>query len=271
MSARGAPPGLRLLSGTGNRFWLADLRAGGELHAPEVLARELCGGGVLRGGSADGLLVLEASSAGADARLRIFNADGSRASACGNGLRCAGWVVLGETPEGRALRIETDAGTRRVERIEARASGALVRASMGRGRCFALAAPVRHAGMEFPALGVLLGNAHCVLRVPDERTAPVAELGAALQRHPDFPEGVNVGFLAQREGAWHLRVFERGVGETAACGSGACAAAISTRVEGRHERTFRVRLPGGTLAVEWSAEEELLLTGEVLDLDAGTA
>ena len=104
---------------------------------------------------------------------------------------------------------------------------------------------------DFRAVLVDMGNPHCVLFVDDERTAPVAEVGPLLQRHPRFPQGTNVEFLARRDGEHHLRVWERGVGETLACGSGACAAVAVLRRRDRLDAAVRVELPGGTLQVEW--------------------
>ena len=108
-----------------------------------------------------------------------------------------------------------------------------------------------------------MGNPHAVVRVPDVAAAPVARLGAALQSHPFFPEGVNVGFAEPlARDRLRLRVFERGVGETRACGSGACAAVVAGRLSGELDADTRVELPGGTLEIRWVGEGEAVwMTG----------
>lgn len=265
MSAvQGTEARLLLVSGAGNRFALLDAREGGSPRDAGALARSVCGAGALRGGAADGLLVLEGARESGDLALAIWNADGSRAAACGNGLRCAAWVVFRARGAnlGATLRIETDCGSRTAVLLESGGTRARVRVGMGRGERFALSAPVAWEGRELAAIGVRLGNLHCVLRVADERSAPVDALGRALQAHPDFRGGVNVGFLARRDGVWRLRVFERGVGETAACGSGACAAALAVDGGTDPGSAFEVEMRGGRLAVERDADGEIALSGE---------
>jgi len=255
---------LPIYSGAGNRFALLDAldgQGGGELDArrEEDLARAFAAAA----GDLDGLLVLAPPRSGGDTRLAILNRDGSRAESCGNGLRC---VALHLVRHGRAagatLSIETDAGPRTAELLERGADAARVRVGMGAARVFPLTSPVEHDGRRLEAVGVEVGNPHCVLFVEDERAEPLEELGPALQSHPDFPAGVNVGLVAERDGGFHLRVWERGVGETAACGSGACAAACALVAAGRAHFPLELRAPGGALTVERDAAGALLLTGE---------
>jgi diaminopimelate epimerase len=256
---------LSRVSGAGNGFGLVDVFRGEEPAQPAAIARAL---GAEHG--LDGLLLLAPPRAGGVARFEVFNADGSRAAACGNGLRCAArrWfedVALGIAPpfEGDSPWMETAAGARRFELLDWFEERAVLRVSMGVPRELALDRPLRHRGEELSALGLELGNHHLVLRVRDERDAPVEELGHSLQSHPLFPDGVNVGFLARRAGGWHLRVFERGVGETRSCGSGACAAAVASGELERGE--LSLRLPGGELSVARDASGELWLSGEALE------
>ncbi|MED6334258.1 MAG: diaminopimelate epimerase [Planctomycetota bacterium] len=256
---------MRGFSGAGNRFVLVD-------------EREECAGAAQRArapwsasdipAAADGTLRLVPPRAGGDARLEITNRDGSRAAACGNGLRCVGLYLFERGEIGaRAARIETDAGERTVEIVRPGLAVAVLRAGMGRAEGVSLSSPVEHEGERFSAWAVRLGNPHLVLRVADERSAPVAALGRRLQSHPDFPDGVNVGFLARRDERWHLRVFERGVGETHACGSGACAAAWALCEAGEGAGCVEIQMAGGRLSVEFDPTGELFLIGDAREED----
>lgn len=244
-----------LYAGADNRFLLFETQA--ELEWPE-LARELCSRELFHGAHADGLLVVS-PSARADACMTIYNADGGRPEACGNGLRCVGWH-LARTRDGEAWRVETDAGLRGV-RVESRGSTeAILCGEMGHARVTNLTEPIPVDVRPIAARGYDLGNPHCILHVADERVFDVEDVGRAMQAHTDFPRGVNVGFLSEREGEWHLRVWERGVGETAACGTNACAAAayLASR-DGARERAVHMR--GGVLRISRLSSGSLELRG----------
>ncbi len=245
---------VELYSGADNRFLLvqASVEARGDWPA---VARAWCAKPCFEGERPDGLLVLDTS--GDAPRMIVLNADGSRPEACGNGLRCVAWHLLrgAAAPE---VVVETDAGARRVRLVESAGDEARLFASMGTARIHALPSEFPAAARASSAHAVDVGNPHCVLRVDDERAADVDGLGAALQRSAEFPNGVNVGFLARRDDAWHLRVFERGVGETAACGTGACAAAATIANE-PGETTIHMR--GGPLVVRRRADGEVELFG----------
>ena len=206
-----------------------------------------------------------------DLGVVIFNADGSPAELCGNGIRCMavfarerGLVASDE------IAFETPAGCVHAT-IE---GGGTVSVRMGIPRFepdeIPIASPYRAPsyglvldGEEVRFAAVSMGNPHAVVQVPDVASAPVARLGAAMQVHPFFPERVNVGF-AQRVAPdrLRLRVFERGVGETRACGSGACAAVVAGRLDGALDETTRVELPGGALRIGWKGEgEPVWMTG----------
>lgn len=262
------------VSGADNRFVLVDA-LGAEL--PDDLAgyaRELCARPGEDGRLWDGALLLSAAGpGGARARLEIRNRDGSRPEACGNGLRCAAWYLLwAGLAEGEGVRLETDAGVREVRLVERHGDGrsALLLGSMGPARASEPAPPVELEAGEREALAFDLGNPHLVLRVEDERACDVARRGAALQAHPAFPRGVNVGFLATRGGVHHLRVFERGVGETQACGTNTAASAAYLMLREGQRSPIEVQLPGGLLRVEEAAGELLLLgPAEVLGSQGG--
>jgi diaminopimelate epimerase len=198
-----------------------------------------------RGIGADGLILLQRDGSGL--RMAMWNADGSRGAMCGNGLRClARFAHERGHATARAFTIATDAGPRAVELL----AGDGVRAAMGDVRT----APPRRLAVGGAQLSLVpgdAGNPHAVLFVDDTGTADVAGIGGALQRHPEFPGGVNVEFV-QRLGNDRIRqrTFERGSGETMACGTGAAVAAAAARAAGlvRGER-IAVELRGGTLHV----------------------
>ena len=261
-----------LMSGAGNLFAMVDVFAEPRPPDPAGIAREACGSIAGRAISPrpDGVILVGPSERGADCAMEVYNADGSRPETCGNGLRCAAKLAVDRGHvRGESFSIETDAGTR-AARVVLR-EGRVVAASieMGLPAVFAEEERIPTSSSVAVATIVDMGNPHCVLVVEDERREPVAALGAELERHPRFPSGTNVGFLARRSGTWHLRVWERGVGETQACGSGACAAAVAA--VGRKLATFpfRVQLPGGILDVDRRLDGRLVLTGPVEELGSG--
>ncbi len=206
-----------------------------------------------------------------DFRYRIFNADGGEVEQCGNGARCfARFVRDHGLTEKDDLRVTTAAGPLRLRLLpEGR-----VAVDMGQPRLEPADAPffateratrypIAADGVELEIGVVSMGNPHAVLRVDDVDQAPVAHLGPLLERHGRFPQRVNVGFM-QIVASDHirLRVFERGTGETLACGSGACAAVVVGRLWGLLWPNVRVKLPGGELNVHWAGEgESVTLTG----------
>jgi diaminopimelate epimerase len=210
---------------------------------------------------------------------RVFNADGGEVEQCGNGARCVAALLYARAPQrGRELVMESKAGP-----VHAcvRPDGS-VSVDMGEP-AFApssipLDAPAERlsysleVGAQSVELGaVSLGNPHAVLRIDDIKTAPVAQLGPAIERHPRFPQRANVGFM-QVLGAGHiaLRVFERGVGETLACGTGACAAVAVGRRQGLLAADVRVDLPGGSAEVSWGGSgEHAWLTGPAITVFSG--
>jgi diaminopimelate epimerase len=221
----------------------------------------------------DQLLSLETpDDAAAAVRYRIFNADGSSAEHCGNGVRCVARYLerRGEVKAGSVL-VEIGAALFELALLD----DGQVRVDMGAPRfapadipLAAAAEAARYAlsfdgqSLEFGA--VSMGNPHAVFEVPSTDSAPVATLGALLQDHALFPRRVNVGFM-QVIDAEHirLRVFERGVGETKACGTGACAAVAVGRRWQRLGAQVQVQLQGGELSIAWDGrpEHSLWMTG----------
>ncbi len=217
----------------------------------------------------DQLLVIEPARGGAaDFRYRIFNADGNEAEHCGNGARCLARFVHEQGLSAREpLVFETGEG-----RIGVRAlAGGDYQVDMGvpelepaRIPFVADARAARYTltlGAETLEISaVSMGNPHAVLHVADLERAPVHALGPRIERHARFPHGANVGFCRVLDRATlALRVWERGVGETRACGTGACAAVVSARLLDRVDDVVTVRLNGGQLRIEWPGEDQHLL------------
>lgn len=212
----------------------------------------------------DQVLLVEAPQLpGTQFHYRIFNADGGEVEQCGNGARCfARYVRDAGLTHNEVIRVGTAAGAINL-RIQADGQ---VNVDMG-VPCFdPEAIPIR-ARMRAPAydlgtgceamrLGaVSMGNPHAVLTVADVEAAPVATLGPRIEREPLFPHGANVGFMQRLAGdRIRLRVWERGVGETLACGTGACAAVVVGRLWGELDERVKVHLPGGALMIEWPGE-----------------
>jgi len=220
----------------------------------------------------DQLLIVETpSTPDVDFRYRIFNADGSEVEQCGNGARCfARFVFDKRLTVKKQIRVETKGGI-----IELHLKGdGQVRVDMGAPRLQAAEIPfvaeaealshaVQVAGETVELAVVSMGNPHGVLRVADVDQAPVLTLGPQLECHPRFPQKANIGFLqiidAQRA---RLRVWERGVGETRACGTGACAAAVAGIRQGWLKSPVNIELPGGLLTIEWAGVgQPVLMTG----------
>lgn len=257
------------MHGLGNDFMVVDLvtqRARFDEACIRQLADRHFGIGF------DQLLVVEPPrDPDMDFRYRIYNADGSEVENCGNGARCfARFVCDQRLTHKREIRVETQGGPLTLV-IE---DDGRVRVNMGAPR-FAPAAVPFDAAEDRPLhdlevdsdtlrVGVVsMGNPHAVLQVENVDSAPVERLGPAIESHPRFPRRVNAGFMqVVSRHAIRLRVYERGAGETLACGTGACAAVASGIRQGLLESPVDVELPGGSLTLEWAGDgEPLFMTG----------
>ena len=219
----------------------------------------------------DQLLVVQPATApGVDFRYRIFNADGSEVNQCGNGARCFARFVRDQgLTDKDSIRVETAAGQMTLNLT----GDGQVTVDMGAPRWAPKDIPLKAseeaetyfivAGPQAFEVGAVgLGNPHCVLLVENIDTAPVESVGPLLESHPDFPERVNVGFMQIVDrGHIRLRVFERGSGETLACGSGACAAVVVGQRRGFLDDTVQVDLPGGSLSIHYAGQGGILMTG----------
>lgn len=265
------------MQGLGNDFVVIDaIRQPVTLDSPQIRALADRHFGV---GCDQVLLLASPVTATADFRYRIFNADGGEVEQCGNGARCFARFVRDEGLTAKdQLRVETQGG---VIDLRLEADGQVTVAlgvprlepadipfqAPARASCY----PIRVAGQELMIAAVSLGNPHAVLTVDDVARAPVAVLGPPLERHPRFPRRANVGFMEVVSGEHiRLRVFERGVGETLACGTGAAAAVVAGRLQDRLAAAVRVDLPGGTLLIRWPGENEpVLMTGPAVRVFEG--
>ena len=235
---------------------------------PEALSRRLSHRHFGVGG--DGLICVCPSTKG-DFQMRMFNADGSEGAMCGNGLRCLGKYVYDKGLTRRTLlRVETLSGVRTV-RLRLRGGqvwGATV--DMGPPR---VGAPLRVELADGPVTGVpvSMGNPPFVLQAEDLDGLELRRLGSELEGLARFPGGVNVEFVrVRRPDLLEMRVWERGSGETMACGSGACAASAAMMAAGRLARQAQVRLPGGELSIQWSLSDgHMYMTGPTVTVYDG--
>jgi len=226
------------------------------------------------------LLVEPPRSTDTDFYYRIFNADGGEVEQCGNGARCFARFVRDHGLTGKeVLEVGTLGGKIRLH-LE---RDGQVRVNMGVPSLdpaeIPFSAPQRALTYEIEVDGgeaviaaVSMGNPHAILRLPSVDDAPVEQLGPLIERHPRFPQRANVEFMAVRErGHIDLRVFERGAGETLACGTGACAAVVAGRLQGLLDEQVRVSLPGGDLLIGWAGEgEPVWMTGPAREVFQGS-
>lgn len=254
------------MHGLGNDFVVFDGRKSAIALAP-ALARAIADRRL--GVGCDQIIVIEPAKNGADAAMRIVNADGGEVESCGNAARCVAQLLMAEK-EAPSARIETLGGPL----LCTDAGHGEVAVDMGPPRFDWHDIPLsRHVdterfsfdvdGATLTASAVSVGNPHCVLFVDDAERADVAILGPKIEHHPLFPTRTNVEFVQilspQR---LRMRVWERGVGITRACGTGACAAAVAAHRRGLAARKVDVVLDGGTLAIAWRASDDhILMTG----------
>ena len=217
------------------------------------------------------LLVEPATSGKADFRYRIYNADGGEVEQCGNGARCFMRFVNEQGLSDKSeLTVETAGGPLRLIRED----DGQVTVNMGIPRlqpdeipfqaaAFAALYPLQAADRMLEIAAVSMGNPHAVLLVDDIASASLAVLGPVIESHPRFPNRVNAGFMQIIDRhSIRVRVYERGAGETLACGSGACAAVVAGCLWGRLDRRVKVFLNGGELMVSWNGEgEPVMMTG----------
>jgi diaminopimelate epimerase len=279
------------MHGLGNDFILIDCR---ETEMPNLsgLSTRLCDRRF--GIGADQLLTLSPSRV-ADFRMGIFNADGSEVEMCGNGIRClAKYIWDRGLSEKRVVQVETLAGMIRPERVNG-----LVRVDMGEpildpekipvdvhqwsavssrqsrpgagNQKSIIDYPLQVGDREFRITCVSMGNPHAVILANNLSEFPVAYYGPAIEHHALFPKRTNVEFIeVLNRSEIRMRVWERGAGETLACGTGACAAAVAAHLQGLTERSVTIHLTGGDLSVDWARDNHLSMTGPAVEVFRGT-
>jgi diaminopimelate epimerase len=235
-----------------------------------------------KGIGSDGLILIRPSSV-ADARMQMFNADGSEAEMCGNGVRCvAKYLYDHGIARKETLRVETGRGVlllkvfisgRKVDRVRVGMGQPILQSAEIPTRLSGdppVLVPLDVAGRELRVTCVSMGNPHCVTFVDEITDDLVLRVGPQIERHPAFPNRVNAEFvkvLSRTETV--LRVWERGSGETQACGTGACAAAVAGVLAGQTDRKILTHLPGGDLELEWTSSGEVEMTGPAVEVFGG--
>jgi diaminopimelate epimerase len=260
------------MNGLGNEIVVVDLRGNSKVFS----ANEAAAIAAERTSCFDQLMVLHApAQVGTEAFVRIYNADGSEAGACGNGMRCVGWLIARATGRNR-FKVETRAGVLDTV-VKDRTS---ITVDMGEPkfgwRDIPLAeefrdtraielqiGPIDKPELHSPSV-VNVGNPHAIFWVEDVEAFDLGRLGPMLENHPIFPERANIS-LAEVKSADTIRIrtWERGAGLTQACGSAACAAAVAAARKRLTDRKVDVRLPGGVLSIEWATNNHILMTGPV--------
>ena len=232
----------------------------------------------------DGLILIEPSGR-ADARMRIFNNDGSEAEMCGNGIRCVARFLYDHAIARRPrITVETGRGVLTLDLDVLGDQVRQVRVDMGTPILASaeipttlpgdppVEVPIEVGGQALAVTAVSVGNPHAVIYVADVAHFPVETLGPLVERHPSFPRKINVHFVeVVGRGEVRMRTWERGSGITLACGTGACAVAVAGVLTGRTDGTLLAHLPGGDLTLEWAgtANAPVFMTGAAVEVFSG--
>jgi diaminopimelate epimerase len=265
------------MQGTGNKIVVVDQREKNLSPPAASRLREL--GNENSGPGFDQLMwVSPPENSSLAASYRVFNADGSEVEQCGNGVRCVARILAAEMAHANIFTLGSPAGP-----VSVRVDDDLVSVSMGCPAFEPASVPflADQPALQYPLevdsqileiQVVSMGNPHCVIEVANVEDAPLQQLGPSIEHHERFPEKANVGFMRiLDEENIELRVHERGVGETLACGTGACAAVVCGQRLGRLGERVRVRLPGGEVVVSWAGgTEPVWLTGNAELISEGT-
>jgi diaminopimelate epimerase len=246
------------------------------------------------GVGADGLiLILEDDEA--DYRMRMFNPDGSESEMCGNGIRCFGkYLFDAGMIEAKAISVATSVGLQHIEIVPGQTRGAnplQVRVDMGAPRLLrsqipmtihegnggdgrVVNEPLEVNGQTFHITAVSMGNPHVVIFVDDVESVPLKEIGLEIEHHEAFPARTNVHFVQEMgRGKFWVRHWERGAGDTLACGTGACASIVAAALNGKlpaDGRRAMAHLPGGDLNIEWAPSDKVFMTGPAMTVFTGT-
>ena len=236
-----------------------------------------------KGIGSDGVIVIQPSDVAA-VRMEMYNADGSRGEMCGNGIRCVGKYAYDHgLARENPLRVETDSGVKTLELEIASGKVTEVTVDMGAPILEPAKIPARFDGprvVEVPldvdgkthrVTCVSMGNPHCVLFVPEIDSLDLETIGPRFEHHERFPKRVNTEFIqVVSRSELRMRVWERGSGETAACGTGACAVAVAGVLTGRTDRRVLIHLVGGDLTIEWrESDDHVAMRGEAVEVFRG--
>lgn len=233
----------------------------------------------------DGLILI-APSKQADFEMIMYNADGSRGEMCGNGIRCvAKYVYDHKLTDQTQIRVETLGGIKHLEITVENGKASLIRVNMGSPQLDVQKVPVMYktplpqiinqpilaGSREYHMTCISMGNPHCVVFVDDVDGLDLEKIGPEFEHHSYFPNRVNTEFVKiLDDNTIKMRVWERGSGETLACGTGACAAAVASILNGYTQDTVTVKLLGGELKIEWEKEADLVyMTGPAVNVYEG--
>jgi len=232
----------------------------------------------------DGLILVLPSKV-AEFKMRMFNPDGSEAEMCGNGIRCFAKYVYDRKliPEPQ-VKVETLAGVKVLKLLTRAGKVEQVRVDMGTPRLLRSEIPMRGddngrvigeslkcEGRKFEITAVSMGNPHVVIFEENIDTLPLLRFGPAIENHKSFPQRTNVHFVQVcNPGEIIVRTWERGAGETLACGTGACACVVASVLNNKTNRSVDVHLPGGDLRVEWTGDNRVLMTGPAEEVFEGS-
>ena len=266
------------MNGAGNRFAVFDARHAPNFVIGEEKVKTICapGSSVMGDKGADQLIIMRApKSAGADVFMEIWNQQGFQVDACGNATRCIAWLHMRDT-DTSSMVLETNDGLL----LCAAAGDHQISVDMGPPKLDWQQIPLKEVmhthhvdvkvgPIDDPILhnpgAVNMGNPHCVFFVDDFEKAKPDKVGPMIEYHPLFPEQANVGFaIIQSKDKIRLKVWERGVGMTLACGTGACAAVVAAVRQKRTDRKVEVEVDGGMLVIEWrESDDHVIMTGPV--------
>ncbi len=270
------------MQGIGNDFVVID---GSKENVSEEalpdLARRACDRHF--GVGSDGLIIVMPSRV-ANFRMRMFNPDGTEAEMCGNGIRCfAKYVFDRKLHTDVVLSVETLGGTKVLKLNATGGKVQTVRVDMGEPKLLrseipmrgaegtrVVAEPLKVGGKKMEITCVSMGNPHCVTFVDDVDHYPVDKIGPQIENHPSFPARTNVEFVeVLNKDEIKIRVWERGAGETLACGTGSCASTVASALNEKTSRKITVHLPGGDLYVEWGGDNKVFMTGPAEEVFEG--
>ncbi len=270
------------MHGLGNDFVVVN---GFVEHLDDAVLPNLAKGACDRkfGIGGDGLIIV-APSTNADYFMRMFNPDGTEAQMCGNGIRCvARFACERSIARANPVRVDTLAGVRIIDLKLKDGAFVSARVDMGApilergkiptslpGEGPVVSEPLKLSDRTLSVTCVSMGNPHCIVFVDDVEGYPVREVGQQVEHHPAFPERTNTEFIQVKSRELiRMRVWERGAGETLACGTGACASAVASVLNGKTERSLTVQLDGGDLDIEWPEGGSVMMTGPAVEVFSG--